>query len=69
MDHLPGSDLIQRGNADLLAEKETPEALLVSIGPTRLRTAGVEVPPPSICPSNALVRSLVSFERTARRAT
>jgi hypothetical protein len=88
MDHLPGADLIQRGIADLLAERETTEALLVSIGATRLRSVGVELPPSIDSPEhklyrllavekangahsayNALIRRLVSFERTARCAT
>ncbi len=82
---LPGADLIQRGVADLRARKETAEALLVSIGATRLRSVGVEVPSPIESPEhklyrllarergnaahsayNALIRRLVSFERSAQ---
>ena len=82
---LPGADLIQRGVADLRARKETAEALLVSIGATRLRSVGVEVPSPIEAPEhklyrllarergngahsayNALIRRLVSFERSAQ---
>lgn len=82
---LPGADLIQRGVADLRAGKETAEALLVSIGATRLRSVGVEMPPPIESPEhklyrllarergngahsayNALIRRLVSFERSAQ---
>lgn len=82
---LPGADLIRRGVADLRARKETAEALLVSIGATRLRSVGVEVPSPIEAPEhklyrllarergngahsayNALIRRLVSFERSAQ---
>jgi hypothetical protein len=87
-DHLPGADLIQRGIADLSAGKETTEALLVSIGATRLRSVGLELPSPIGSPEhklyrllasekgdaahsayNALIRRLVSFERSAQCAT
>jgi len=82
---LPGADLVQRGIADLSTGRETADALLVSIGATRLRSVGVEVPSPIKAPEhklylllarekgdsahsayNALVRRLVSFERTAQ---
>jgi hypothetical protein len=82
---LPGADLIQRGIADLGTGRETAEALLVSIGATRLRSVGVELPSAIDSPEhklylllarakgnaahsayNALIRRLVSFERTAR---
>lgn len=85
---LPGADFIQRGVADLSAGRETAEALLVSIGATRLRSVGVNLPSPIESPEhklylllarekgdaahsayNALVRRLVSFERTAQCAT
>jgi len=85
---LPGADLIRQGVADLSAGRETPEALLVSIGSTRLRSVGVELPSPIESPEhklylllarekgnaahsayNALIRRLVSFERTAQCAT
>lgn len=41
---LPGADLVDRGIADLTLHRETPEALLVSIGAPRLRMLGVSVP-------------------------
>src|SRR3989304_5056997 len=41
---LPGGDLIEKGLRDLASGSETEEALLVSIGAPRLRTAGVPVP-------------------------
>lgn len=81
---LPGARLIQHGVADLDAGRETVEALLVSIGATRLRSLGIELSSPIASPEhklylllahekgnaahsayNALVRQLVSFERTA----
>lgn len=84
---LPGADLIGRGIADLRAGRETAESLLVSIGATRLRSVGMELPSPIDSPEhklylllartkgnaahssyNALLRRLVSFERTARCA-
>jgi hypothetical protein len=88
MQALPGGDLIERGIADLNAGRETTEALLVSIGASRLRSVGIELPSPIEFPEhklylllardtddaahsayNALIRRLVSFERTAQCAT
>ena len=85
---LPGSDLIARGIADLIADRETTEALLVSIGASRLRSVGIELPEPIPSPEhklylrlarevgdaahpayNALIRRLVSFERSAQCAS
>lgn len=85
---LPGSDLIARGVADLNAGRETTEALLVSIGASRLRSVGIGLSSPIESPEhklylhlsretgdaahsayNALIRRLVSFERTAQCAT
>ena len=43
-DALPGGDLIRKGLKDLETGQETLESLLVSIGATRLRQAGVPVP-------------------------
>jgi hypothetical protein len=40
---LPGSELVDRGLADLEAGVESIEALLVSIGAARLRAAGIRV--------------------------
>jgi len=57
-DRLPGADLIQRGVADLRAGEETAEALLVSIGATRLQSVGVEVPSPIESPEHKLYRHL-----------
>lgn len=87
MEALPGAALIERGIADLSAGRETVESLLVSIGATRLRSIGMELPSPIESPEhklylllarakgnaahsayNALIRRLVSFERTAQCA-
>lgn len=83
LEELPGGDLVGRGLRDLSAGRETEEALLVSIGATRLRQAGLAVP--AAFPDagrrlyallaarfgddaharyNALVRRLISFERS-----
>jgi len=40
---LPGADLVERGIDDLRHGRESAEALLVSIGAPRLRSAGIEV--------------------------
>ncbi|HVS14002.1 MAG TPA: hypothetical protein VMV46_08760 [Thermoanaerobaculia bacterium] len=45
-ERLPGGDLVAKGLADLAAERESAEALLVSIGAPRLRRSGLEVPHP-----------------------
>lgn len=85
---LPAGDLIERGIADLSSGKETTEALLVSIGASRLRSSGIEIPSAIASPEhklylllakekgnaahsayNALIRRLVSFERTAQCAS
>jgi hypothetical protein len=41
---LPGAEIIEKGLADLEAQRETVESLLVSIGAPRLRRAGIVVP-------------------------
>lgn len=43
----PGQDIIDQGIADLAEGKETVSALLVSIGATRLRQAGMAIPQPT----------------------
>ncbi len=52
-DDLPGHELIEEGLADLGRGVESVPALLVSIGATRLRRAGVPVPP-SVIPDAEL---------------
>jgi hypothetical protein len=43
---LPGADLVTAGLDDLRRGEATVEALLVSIGASRLRAAGLDVPEP-----------------------
>ncbi|HEY7536561.1 MAG TPA: hypothetical protein VH721_01110 [Gaiellaceae bacterium] len=42
---LPGAELVEQGLRDLADGHESIEALLVSIGATRLRALGLRVPP------------------------
>ena len=42
---LPGADLVARGIRALRSGETTVEALLVSVGATRLRAAGLDIPP------------------------
>jgi hypothetical protein len=51
---LPAADLIDAGLADLAEGRETPEALVVSIGAPRLRSLGVSVPPTIANPEHRL---------------
>ena len=44
IESLPGGDLIKKGLRDLAENCETDEALLVSIGASRLRHEGLPVP-------------------------
>lgn len=57
----PGEDLINQGFDDLTAGLETIPALLVSIGATRLRCAGLAVPSTTFsCPEHRLYEVLRS---------
>jgi len=51
---LPGGDLVKRGAEDLDAERESVEALLVSIGAPRLRSVGIELSSPIASPEHKL---------------
>lgn len=55
---LPGSDLIERGLADLEAGFESEYALLVSIGAPRLRELGLELPRTTLNPEHQLYARL-----------
>jgi len=57
---LPGAELVQRGLEDLVAGRDTQEALLVRIGAPRLRSLGFSIPPepPEISPELELYRRL-----------
>lgn len=43
-DGLPGADLVQRGLEDLARALATPEAALIEVARTRLRSLGLPVP-------------------------
>lgn len=51
---LPGANLVQRGVVDLNAGRESAEALLVSIGASRLRSVGIELAAPIEAPEHKL---------------
>ncbi|HEY7207057.1 MAG TPA: hypothetical protein VH416_02355 [Gaiellaceae bacterium] len=51
---LPGEELVERGLRDLAAGIDSREAFLVSIGATRLRALGIEVPSPLRDPEERL---------------
>jgi hypothetical protein len=51
---LPGANLVQRGVDHLDAGRESAEALLVSIGASRLRSVGVELAAPIAFPEHKL---------------
>ena len=63
--NLPGADLIAKGLDDLAAGRETPEALLVSIGAARLRTLGIDPPTTIDDPELRLYRLLAAQHGTA----
>ena len=54
----PGEELVERGLSDLAQGRETPEALLVSIGAPRLRRLGYEVSRPVASPEHGLYERL-----------
>lgn len=55
---IPGGDLVERGIADLKRERDSIEALVVSIGAPRLAMAGISVPPPIPSPEHKLYARL-----------
>lgn len=54
LETLPGANLVKRGAADLDAEHESIESLLVSIGAPRLRSVGIELSTPITSPEHKL---------------
>ncbi len=58
----PGADLVERGIEDLRHERDSIEALVVSIGAPRLAVAGITVPTPIAAPEHKLYARL-SAER------
>ncbi|MCE9581587.1 MAG: hypothetical protein K8T20_03620 [Planctomycetes bacterium] len=51
---LPGEDLVTKGIEDLRCGLETLEAMLVSVGASRIRAAGVDVPKGIMDPEDRL---------------
>jgi hypothetical protein len=62
---LPGEELVEQGIDDLRARRETPAALLVSIGSPRLRMLGVDVPEPFVRPEHRLYELLARADADA----
>jgi hypothetical protein len=58
----PGADLVEKGLVDLAEKRETPEALLVSMGAPRLRAAGVPVPDQTIAEPERRLYELLARE-------
>ena len=58
MSGFSGSELVEAGLADLSAGVESTEALLVSIGASRLAAAGLEVSEPFSLPEKRLYERL-----------
>ncbi|HEY2334487.1 MAG TPA: hypothetical protein VGH58_05740 [Solirubrobacterales bacterium] len=54
LETLPGADLVKRGAEDLGNGHESAEALLVSIGSTRLQSIGIELSSPIHSPEHKL---------------
>jgi hypothetical protein len=54
----PGADLVERGLEDLTSERDSIEALLVSIGAPRLEALGIAVPTPIRSPEHKLYARL-----------
>lgn len=59
---LPGADLVELGLADLAGERESVEALLVSIGAPRLARLGVDVPFTFASPEHRLYAVLAALD-------
>jgi hypothetical protein len=55
---LPGEELVSKGLADLGAGLESIEALLVSMGASRLAALGLDVPRPLPSPEHRLYEHL-----------
>lgn len=58
-EELPGEDLVTKGVADLEAGLESVEALLVSIGASRLAALGLDIPRPISSPEHRLYELLL----------
>lgn len=51
LEGLPGAERVERGLADLLHGRRSPEALWLAAAATRLRSLGLPVPAPAQLPS------------------
>lgn len=60
LEALPGAELVEQGAADLDAGRESIEALLVSIGAPRLRSAGIKLSRPITSPEHKLYALLAT---------
>jgi hypothetical protein len=56
LEGLPGAELVLRGLDDLAHARESPEAALIEVAPTRLRSLGVPVPQAATAPGDAELR-------------
>ncbi|MEE9280121.1 MAG: hypothetical protein V3V67_08095 [Myxococcota bacterium] len=61
---LPGADLVLRGLEDLARARATPEAALIEVASTRLRSLGVPVP---VAPSARSAAELRLYDRLGTR--
>jgi hypothetical protein len=57
---VPGAELVERGIEDLKHDRDSIEALLVSIGAPRLAAAGISLPPPISSPEHKLYARLAA---------
>jgi hypothetical protein len=62
---LPGSEIVQQGLNDLVLNKKTIPALLVSIGHPKLRSLGFEIANPIPDPEKKLYQLLSSMHGNA----
>ncbi len=60
----PGEDLIEQGIADLAKGLETVPSLLVSIGASRLRDAGLDIPYPTFSMPEHRLYTLLQAEHS-----
>jgi hypothetical protein len=60
LESLPGGSLVKQGAEDLDAQRESAEALLVSIGAPRLQSVGIELALPIASPEHKLYALLAN---------
>jgi hypothetical protein len=64
LEDLPGADLVLRGLDDLARSHATPEAALIAVARTRLRSLGVAVPE---APAARVDAEILLYDRLASR--